>query len=185
MVKRPKGEFHDASHHTSARKSQLKHPLELNPERDKDNVDHVPKPPTHVPGGSASNLAARGALGTKRGLAGPIVPTRPMSVTVKKDEIDKDLSVDGKIHSMDGYSFTAKVNDLPSRLGIDGGKIAKLEIMDGERVAAQFDRGWDIPPRTARDREALEKIRTVLDPPERDFKPIASKTHDKDHGRDR
>lgn len=168
MVKRPKEPFYNSSHNTKPDKSQLQSLDDLNPARDKDNTGRAPKPPTHVPGGSASNLAARGALGTKRGLAGPIVPARPMSVNVKKDEVDKDLSVDGKIHSMDGYSFTAKVNDLPSRLGIGGGKIAKLEIIDGERVAARFDRGWDIPPRTARD-----------------FKPIASKTHDKDHGRDR
>lgn len=185
MVKRPTGPFHDASHHTDARESQLKDPLELNPERDKDNVDRTPKPPTHVPGGSAANLAPRGALGTKRGLAAPIVPTKPMSLGVRKDDFDKDLSVDGKILSVDGYRFAAKVNDLPSQRGIGGGKIAKLEIMDGDRIAARYDRGWDIAPQTARDREAFEKVRTVLDPPEREFKPIAPRTPDKDRGRDR
>lgn len=186
MVKRPTEPFYDASHHTTARKAQIKDPLDLNPERNKANVGHEPKPPSFAPGSGASNLAPRGSVATKRGLPPtPIVPQKPMHVEIIKGDPDKDFYIHGTINSMDGYRFTAKVYDLPSHFGIDGGKISKLQINHGDRIAAQYDRGWDIEPQTAQDREALQKIRTVFDPPDREFKPIAPPSPDKDHGHER
>lgn len=186
MVKRPTEPFWNASHHTPAQKSQLQDPHKLNPARDKDNTGRAPKPPTFVPGGGASNLAPRGALGTKPGLpAAPIVPAKPMHVEIINGTSEKDFGIQGTITSMEGYRFTAKVNDLPSQFGVDGGKITKLQINHGDRIAAQFDRGWDVKPQTAQDREALQKIRTVFDPPDREFTPVAPKSPDKDHGHDR
>lgn len=71
MVKRPTGPFWDASHHTPAKRKELKDALELNPERDKDNADKRIPPPRYVMGGGEINRAPHGASGTRRNLPTP------------------------------------------------------------------------------------------------------------------
>ena len=43
-------------------------------------------------------------------------------------------------------TFCAKVFTKGSPLGIDGGKISKLEIRLGNEILCSYDRGWDIEP---------------------------------------
>lgn len=68
----------------------------------------------------------------------------------------------GRLKSHSEYSFSAKVFQQPSRFGIDGGPISKLEVRkDGERVA-NFDRGWGVEPQIRSDQKALKQIRQGL-----------------------
>lgn len=183
MVKRPKEPFHDASHHTPARESQLKSPLELNPERGKDNTGRAPKPPTNIPGGGASNLAARGALGTKQGL--PVPSDHKAVADPQRAHPERKGWVHGSVTNMEGYQFAVKLSELPSQRNLDHGKIERMVVYQGKTPVANFDRGWTVKPANARDIQAVEKVRDVFDPPEREFKPIAPKAHDKDHGHER
>ncbi len=67
------------------------------------------------------------------------------------------------------YTFSAKVFDLPSQFGIDGGRVSKLGIYDDEQrkrernyfaaCIVNYDRGWDIQPEGA---AAEQVFRTVL-----------------------
>lgn len=43
-------------------------------------------------------------------------------------------------------TFCAKVFKEGSPLGIDNGKISKLEIRLGNEILCSYDRGWDIKP---------------------------------------
>jgi hypothetical protein len=183
MVKRPTGPFWDASHHTPARESQLKDPFELNPPRDKDNAGHKPAPPRFAPGGGANNLAARGALGTKRDM--PVPDHHKPEIDLRTEHPENKGWSYGSIVNMEGYQFAVKLSDLPSERNLDHGKIERMVVYQDKTPVVNFDRGWTVKPANARDMQAVEKVRDVFDPPERDFKPIAPKAHDKDHGHER
>ena len=45
-----------------------------------------------------------------------------------------------------GYYFEAKVYEMPSEYGVEGGRISKLYIRKDGKVACNYDRGWDIEP---------------------------------------
>lgn len=82
--------------------------------------------------------------------------------------------ISGKIDSMPGYSFHAKLYDQPSKFGIEGGKVSKLQVRKDGEQALSYDRGWDQKPTTSEDREALRCIRAGLgDTPNREFKGAA------------
>lgn len=83
-------------------------------------------------------------------------------IAIDKGDPKRDLWLRGRITSMPGYSFCAKVYDEPSKLGIEGGKISKLQVnKDGQQVM-NYDRGWDDKPKTAEHREALQRVRNGL-----------------------
>ncbi len=42
--------------------------------------------------------------------------------------------------------FAIKIYNVPSKYGINGGKISKLELKVDNHIIANYDRGWDIPP---------------------------------------
>lgn len=42
--------------------------------------------------------------------------------------------------------YWVKAYEKRSRYGINGGRISKLELHINDRVAALYDRGWDIEP---------------------------------------
>ena len=44
------------------------------------------------------------------------------------------------------YTFCIKHYERGSQYGIDGGRISKLEIRKGNKILANYDRGWDIEP---------------------------------------
>jgi hypothetical protein len=56
------------------------------------------------------------------------------------------------------YTFSVKHFDNGSLYGIDEGRISKLEICDGYKILANYDRGWDIEP-TA---DALDAYAAIL-----------------------
>ncbi|KUP91587.1 hypothetical protein TRIHO_35440 [Tritonibacter horizontis] len=98
---------------------------------------------------------------------------------------DQSLWIDGKILSMKGYEFKARFYDEPSNLGIDGGKISKLDVRKDGELVMRYDQGWTVDPKTPEHREALHRIRSRLDDtPVKNFKGF-DREDDKDHGFDR
>ena len=156
------------------------------PVRDQDNAQARPKPPSWS-NHPAPNLAPPGMSGIRqsqrRNQAHSSYEKVPsgLSIVSRKDS----NWIEGRILSMPGYSFHAKVFDEPSQFGIEGGMISKLEVRkDGERVI-NYDRGWDIDPVTPEQKEALYRIRKGLgDLPEKPFKGFDFGP-DKDPGIDR
>lgn len=59
----------------------------------------------------------------------------------------------------DGGRITAKYEvkcyDVGSQYGINGGKISKLRITIDDRTVANYDRGWDIEPKTEEEKICL------------------------------
>lgn len=65
------------------------------------------------------------------------------------------------------YRWEAKVYEEGSEFGINGGRISKLTIWDEKKrresnlLAAcivNYDRGWDIKPKTVKAQQALEAV---------------------------
>ena len=63
-----------------------------------------------------------------------------------------------KFGRINGYDYEAKVYDLGSEYGINGGRISKLFVKKDGRIVMNYDRGWDIRPTTREAREVLEQI---------------------------
>ena len=156
--------------------------------RDKDNAQPRVKPPTGV-SRPAYNLAPPGMSGIKKALQprvqqGPETE-RQQPTSFRDNGKDQSLWIDGKITSMKGYEFKARLYDEPSNLGIDGGKIAKLDVRKDGELVMYYDQGWTVDPKTPEHNEALYRIRNGLDDmPHKDFKGFDRKD-DKDHGFER
>lgn len=52
--------------------------------------------------------------------------------------------------------YWVKQYETGSKYGIDGGRISKLTIKIEDRVAANYDRGWDIKPTCQEAEKALQ-----------------------------
>ena len=65
----------------------------------------------------------------------------------------------GKI-TVEGVTFEywMKHFEEPSCFGINEGRISKLELREGGKVVLNYDRGWDIRPRTKKAKAALEQL---------------------------
>ena len=69
---------------------------------------------------------------------------------------------------LDNYRFEAKLYDDGSIFGIDDGRVSKLSIC-GEDIIVHYDRGWDIEPKTDKDREIFELVLEFLESSPRRF----------------
>lgn len=57
------------------------------------------------------------------------------------------------------YTYWLKFYNEGSEWGIDGGRISKLEVKDSAgRTVINYDRGWDIEPKSALEKVALQAI---------------------------
>ncbi|MDO6591492.1 hypothetical protein DS901_09075 [Loktanella sp. D2R18] len=167
------------------------------PLRDKDNAQPVLKPgysPRPAP-----NLAPPGMSGIKQQKPPqkPKIQFRKPTPDQPQDRLQSGISIDGgkpdqglwikgRIVTMEGYSFEAKMYDQPSQLGIENGSISKLQVQKDGKQVMNFDRGWDQKPETAEHKEALQRIRNGLgDTPEkRPFKGF-DQGRDTGHGMER
>ena len=59
---------------------------------------------------------------------------------------------------IDGCEYWVKSYDEPSIYGIEDGRISKLTVKRDGREIMNYDRGWDLEPKTDSDREILAKI---------------------------
>ena len=59
------------------------------------------------------------------------------------------------------FAFHMKHFENPSDFGIDGGRISKLDIRTAatNKVVVNFDRGWDIKPRTSDHKAVLNALK--------------------------
>lgn len=89
--------------------------------------------------------------------------------------------IKGKINAM---GFSAKVYDEGSQFGINKGRVSKLavwldDILTGKRVwIVNYDRGWDVRPKTAADKKMLAALLEYLEnlPTAEYWEEIAEKT---------
>jgi hypothetical protein len=79
-------------------------------------------------------------------------------VTIFSGDPVRDFSLEGTVNRYPEYTFHAKVYDIGSVHGIGQGRISKLQVRRGDRVVMNYDRGWDQPPRSHRDRKVLREI---------------------------
>ena len=64
----------------------------------------------------------------------------------------------------DTCKFYAKLFDEPSEYGIKEGRVSKLTIkMNDGTVIVNFDRGWDIRPKTAESKKIFKEVLTFLE----------------------
>lgn len=83
-------------------------------------------------------------------------------VTITKGHINTDLWVHGTVNENPAYSFQAKVFDIGSKYGIDGGRISKLSIIHQGEQVVMYDREWDRKPKTREAKRALEAIKSAF-----------------------
>jgi hypothetical protein len=79
-------------------------------------------------------------------------------VTITHGNPATDLELHGHLTQRPDYRFAAKVSDVGSEYGIEGGRILKLEVMRKGNVIMSFDRGWDQTPRSWKDRAVLKDL---------------------------
>ena len=60
--------------------------------------------------------------------------------------------------NINGYKYSAKVYDEASDMGIDRGRISKLDMSKDGRIVASYDRGWDMNPTTADEKAAVKAL---------------------------
>lgn len=60
--------------------------------------------------------------------------------------------------NVNGYEYTAKVFDEASDMGINKGRISKLDMSKDGRIVASYDRGWDMKPTTADEKAAVKEL---------------------------
>ena len=56
------------------------------------------------------------------------------------------------------FQWEAKVFENPSQFGINKGRVSKLSLRRGEKFIVNYDRGWDMKPRTIAARRAVNQI---------------------------
>lgn len=64
----------------------------------------------------------------------------------------------GFVNGYPQYKFNAKVYDVGSGYGIDGGRISKLDVRRDGHLVIQYDRGWSIEAITLEERRVLKPI---------------------------
>jgi len=69
--------------------------------------------------------------------------------------------IDGTIN---GHTFQAKVYDEGSEFGINEGRVSKLWVRDeaGRQTIMNYERGWDVRPKTAAHRHLLAALLEYL-----------------------
>jgi hypothetical protein len=98
---------------------------------------------------------------------------------------DNSYYTDGRINIGEGYIFQAKVYDAPSKHGIEGGTISKLDVHKAGELVMRYDRGWVQEPQTPQEKEMIHRIRDGLgDKHQKPFKGF-DRDANKDHGMDR
>jgi hypothetical protein len=180
MTDHPKKPFNDGV--ANKAKEESEQAQKLDNIHDKGDTGHAPKPPQYAPGGTR-NTAPRGTSGTKVGLTTP--ESQKAMPDLMKDHPEHEGWTHGGIVTMRGYLFSVKLSDLPSERNLENGKIERLVMYRDKTPVANFDRGWNVEPKNARDMQAVEKVREVFDPPGREFKPLVTQSPDKDQWHER
>ena len=163
------------------------------PLRDQDNARPELKPAYANP---APNLAPPGMSGIKTGLSPRthdpeqeemrFLPEFEQSGIAHDQgiEVDSNTHTEGRVLTMPGYSFTARITDERTDKGINGGTIDQLVLKKDDRVVARYNQGWEKDADTPEQKEAVHRIRTGLGDTDKDkvqaITPDKGKAHDLD-----
>jgi hypothetical protein len=82
------------------------------------------------------------------------------TVTITLDSRKENGWIKGETSG--GVTFEAKVYDEPSEYGIDGGRVSKLGVHEGNKWIVNYDRGWDLEPLTPEHNTIYEQIMSKL-----------------------
>lgn len=72
-----------------------------------------------------------------------------------KINYERDQWISG---TCEGFRFHVKSHDLPSKHGIDNGKISKLELWDDGYNCVNFSREWDICPENDLEQNVVQQL---------------------------
>jgi len=61
-----------------------------------------------------------------------------------------------------GITFCAKIFDEGSVFGIDNGRVSKLDIRQGGKIVVNYDRGWDVKPKTPEIKAVYKSVMATL-----------------------
>lgn len=63
------------------------------------------------------------------------------------------------------YYFEAKLYDVGSQYGINGGRVSKLYLHEcsPKKYFVEYDRGWGTEPTTSKQKEVFEKVLDFLE----------------------
>lgn len=98
-------------------------------------------------------------------------------VTILRGDPAKDFWLQGVVNRYPDHRFTAKIYDVGSVFGIEGGRISKLHVWRYGEEVISYERGWDQRPKSWRDRQALREILAGF--PDEHEKAQASKLPDR------
>jgi hypothetical protein len=124
---------------------------------DKDNVGRVLKPKEYVVI-FTPEFAPTGHIGVKRDLPSN---TEHQAKDPPIDVWGSDISVEDLDH---GYIIQTKIEDEASEIGVEGGRISRLTLIEGERdptnVRAHFDNGeWKELPKTFLEKQIVMEMK--------------------------
>ena len=136
--------------------------------RDKDNAgkEHTPRFAQYP----APNLAPHGMKGIQRQQFA-LAKGSELNIQLMKDDYTNAYHGQGRITSMEGYAFSIIVENQPSRFGMEGGRISKLEITKDNNQVLAYDGRWLLLPETPDAYVAMEKITSQIAPPDLSIDP--------------
>lgn len=82
----------------------------------------------------------------------------PRYVTLTSGHPDTDYHLSGYLTQVPEVTFSAKVYDLGSPFGIEGGRVSKLTTCHDGYEILNYSRGWDETPETMIDRAYLREL---------------------------
>lgn len=92
------------------------------------------------------------------GIQGAKVYVASDRVTITKGNPATDFWLHGHLTGRPDCKFSAKVFDVGSEHGIEGGRISKLEVSRNGTVILSYDRGWEQMPQSWRDKAVLKEV---------------------------
>jgi hypothetical protein len=91
-------------------------------------------------------------------LVSPLIPLLAAGMMLLSTTITTNLGDGWQRGHIGSYQWEGKVYDLPSKHGIDGGRISKLRVNKNGKTVVHYDRGWDIPPGNEEDAKVINDI---------------------------
>lgn len=83
---------------------------------------------------------------------------------IRFDKFEKGKNwVNGTIDGGE-YYFESKLFDIGSIFGINEGRVSKLRIgNDNDSFIINYDRGWDVKPKTEKEKELFKNVLNFLE----------------------
>lgn len=89
-------------------------------------------------------------------LPGALIDDRKVTITESYPDID--LRLHGFVNRYPDYRFEARLYDVPSKFGINRGRIYQLSVWENDQPVINYSLGWQDRPRTFKQRRVLREI---------------------------